>query len=144
MNLLKISVFTLVSAISFVSLANPSSATMPTVKKVDTKVQVLSYPQVIPLITPENDPRDKGDYENNDEEYDYYSDSDDSQYYNDHPQNSHVETGEDSNGGHWGYHYDTDDTSEYDKDAEPHWGYHFDDDVKEGAPTDKHYGHHAK
>ncbi len=130
--------FVAVSAFSLLSLgifANVSHAGMQTVKAVSDKVQV------IPFITPENDPRNKDDYDNSDD--DYYSDSDDSEYYNDHPQDSHVETGEDSDGGHWGYHYDTDDTSEYDKDAEPHWGYHYDDDVKKGAPTDKHYGHHA-
>jgi hypothetical protein len=145
MNLFKLSVLALVSAISFVSLANPSSATMPTVKKVDTKVQVQSGPiKVIPFITPENDPRYQDTDYDEAEEYEYNSDDDHSQYYEDHPQQSEVETGNDSQGGHWGLHYDTDDNSEYDKDSEPHWGYHFDDDDTSKQDSNKHYGHHKR
>jgi hypothetical protein len=116
------------------------------------KVEKAKMNKVIPLITKENDPRykDKYSYEEESlEEYEYdkktnpkYEDKNGEESYDTESSdeenvdiyNEDAEDGPvDKDGGHWGWHYDTDDTSAYDKDEEPHYGYHYDDDLHENA-----------
>jgi hypothetical protein len=141
------------NAASAAMVNNPKNVKVESVPiKVGPIVPAVKAPiKVIPLITPENDPRNKPEVYSS---YEEYETSETMQcadpnvncniYGEDYDTDSGYEGEVDSDGGHYGYHYDSDDTSEYNKDKDGHYGYHYDDDVQPGKGPQEHGGSHYR